>query len=156
MTVGIDPIWQDPPAVLGELPFGQKIVAIVIAVSMLVGILELVRRRKLREEYSYVWFGTAVVLMALALEPRLLTMFQTVIGAQLPTTALFFGALMFLMLVSLLMSLRLSRLTIRNKSLTQRSALAQHEIDDLRAQVAALRKDLDELRRSERRKDGVA
>ncbi|HLQ38933.1 MAG TPA: DUF2304 family protein, partial [Planctomycetota bacterium] len=52
---------------LEPLPARQQLVAIVLAAAVLALVVELVRRRKLREEYSWVWVLTAVLLIALAL-----------------------------------------------------------------------------------------
>lgn len=124
----------DPPPLqqLQELPHNQKITAVVLAVLMLTVVIELVRKRKLREEYSLLWIGTALVLLALALQPRLLNLFQTMIGAVMGTSALFFGCMVFLMLISLQFSVRLSRLTFRLKQLSQQLALQQLELEQLR------------------------
>lgn len=116
---------------LQELPHNQKITAVVLAVVMLTVVIELVRKRKLREEYSLLWIGTALVLLALALQPRLLNFFQTMIGAVMGTSALFFGCMVFLMLLSLQFSVRLSRLTFRHKQLGQQLALQQLELEQL-------------------------
>jgi hypothetical protein len=115
------------------LPGHQQVVAIVLAVVMLAVVLELVRKRKLREEYSLIWTMTALVLILLAWQHELLTLFQRAIGAVEPTSALFFGALVFLMCVALQFSVRLSKLTFRNRTLSQRVALLEQELDELRA-----------------------
>ena len=47
-----------------------------------------------------------------------------------------------LMAVSLLVSLRLSRLAFRSKALARQATLAQEEIDELRQEVAKLRKEV--------------
>ncbi|MGE0142573.1 MAG: DUF2304 domain-containing protein [Planctomycetota bacterium] len=114
------------------LPGHQKTVAVLLAVAILLVVFELVRRRKLREEYSLLWGGTAVLLLVLALEHRLLNVFKQFIGAVEPTSALFFGALVFLMLVSLMFSIRLSKLTIRSRTLSQRIALLEEELTELK------------------------
>ena len=114
------------------LPTDQKIVAVTLAIVMIVVVIELVRRHKLREEYSLLWVGTAFVLLVLALWPGLLSWFQNMIGAKLPTSALFFGALVFLMLVALQFSVRLTRLTTRNRALVQKVALLQEQVEKLR------------------------
>ena len=128
------------PELLTGLPEHQKYVAVILAVFILIVVIELVRRRKLREEYSFLWIGTSVVLMALALEPRLLNLFCNAIGAKTPNPALFFGGLVFLMSVSLMMSVRLSKLSFRNKSLTQQMSLQRREIEELHQQVSRLQK----------------
>ncbi len=145
-----------PVALDSTLDPRQKVVAVAIALVILTAIVELLRRRKLREEYSAIWFVTALVLMALALEPALLSWFAGIIGAKLGTSALFFGALMFLMLLSLLMTLRLSRLTFRAKALARQCALADAELEELRAEVAELRRHLARSRVADLKKDDVA
>lgn len=129
-------LWQETPAqVLNELLPHQKYVAVGVAVFILLVVLELVRRRKLREEYTWLWIGTSIVLIALALQPQLLYLFQTAIGAKTPIPALFSGALGFLMLVSLMASVRLSRLTFRNKRLNRELSLQQQRLDALGAEI---------------------
>lgn len=113
----------------------QKVAAIVFSVTLLIVVVELVRRRKLREEYSVLWIVTAVGLLLLAWQYRLLTVFQQLFGIVEPQFALFFGALLFLVLIALQFSVRLSKLTYRNKFLTQRVALLHQEIEELRSRI---------------------
>lgn len=110
----------------------QKVVAVLLAILILGVVIELVRRRKLREEYAFLWIGTGILLFVMATEDRLVLLFQELIGAKLPTTALFFGALLFLMALALQFSIRISKLTFRNKTLAQRVALLEREIEDLK------------------------
>lgn len=117
---------------LDGLPDRQKAVAITIAVVTLLVIVELVRKRKLREEYSLLWIVTALALLVLAWQPRLLNVFKNLVGIVEPQSALLFGALLFLMLTALQFSVRLSKLTYRNKSLSQRVALLEEELTRLR------------------------
>ena len=108
------------------------LVAIVLAVVMLVVVIELVRRRKLREEYAFLWIGTAVVLTVLALWTDVLAWLMQLLGAQTQASTLFFGALVFLMLVALQFSVRLTKLTFRNKALSQQVSLLRQELEELR------------------------
>lgn len=126
--------------ILSALPPHQKYVAVGLGLLMLVAVLELVRKRKLREEFSYLWIGTAILLVGLALEPRALYVFQVAIGATKAVPTLFSGALVFLMLVSLMISVRLSRLTFRNKRLNRELALQQLRLEDLEAQLDRLQR----------------
>lgn len=119
---------------LEALPGRQTAVAIAIAVAMLVLVLELVRRRKLREEYSWVWIATAVALILVAVDQDVLVWFSRCIGAASTVSTLFLGALLFLLGVALQFSVRLSRLTHRNRTLAQRLALLEEEVARLRAQ----------------------
>ena len=118
----------DPPAPTDTLTPRQQVVAIVLAVIILVVILELVRRRKLREEYSLLWVVTGLLLLLLATHYRLLLWLTHQIGAALPTSTLFFGGLIFLVLVCLQFSVRLSTTTRRLKDLNQKVAFLEHEL----------------------------
>ncbi|PIE24639.1 MAG: hypothetical protein CSA62_02070 [Planctomycetota bacterium] len=114
-----------------DLPGRQKFVAITIAVLMIVVVAELVRRRKLREEYSILWVLTATALFVLAIEYRILFWATELIGAATPHSTLFLGALLFLMLLSLQFSIRNSRLTNRQRKLGQRWAELEERIRKL-------------------------
>lgn len=105
------------------MPIRQKIVAIVISIVMLVIIVELVRTRRLREEYAFLWILTGVTLLVLSLRFSLLAELSRLIGIVLPVSTLFFCALIFLMLVALQFSVKISRLTDQVQELAQRFAL---------------------------------
>ena len=122
-----------------SLPERQKLVAIILAVSILVVILELVRRRKLREEYSVLWLVTGGFLLLLALNYSLLTGITSFIGAVLPTSTLFFGGLIFLILVCLQFSVRLSATTRKLKWLNQKIALLEQSMKEQQDAAASTR-----------------
>lgn len=107
------------------------LVAIVVATVMLLVVIELVRKRKLREEYAVVWIATAVLLMVLALWTDVLDWIRTLLKADTQASTLFFGAILFLMLLALQFSVRLTKLTFRNKALGQEVALLRKELQEL-------------------------
>ncbi len=73
---------------LEEIPAGQKPVAYTVAFVMLAVAIELVRRRKLREEYALLWLITGLVLLVLAWQHQWLAWFQRLISAKSPVSAL--------------------------------------------------------------------
>ena len=107
------------------MPVRQKIVALLISFFILVIIVELVRRRRLREEYSVLWIFTGIAIVVLAFSYGLLQRITEFIGAGLPTSTLFFFALIFLILVSLQFSVKVSDLSNQVKTLAQRVALLE-------------------------------
>jgi len=124
-------------ATLGDLeplPERQRLVAFVIAAGLVVLIFELVRRRKLREEYSWVWVITAIGLAVLAWHQDLLLTLSHWVGSSNAVSTLFFGALLFLLALVLQYSVRLSRLTHRYRTLGQRLALLEEEMQRLRSE----------------------
>jgi hypothetical protein len=105
------------------MPLRQQIVALSISIALLVLIMELIRRRRLREEYSVLWFLTGFAIVILASWYDLLVAVTRFIGAVVPTSTLFFFAFIFLILVSLQFSVRISTLDNRVKYLAQQLAL---------------------------------
>jgi len=114
-----------------DIPIRQKIMAIMIAISIFIVILELVRRRKLREEYSWLWLMTGSILIVLALWTSLLRIVTYLIGAVIPTSTLFFCAIIFILLLCLQFSVKISQLTNNIKNLMQEIAILRSIIEDL-------------------------
>jgi hypothetical protein len=100
-----------------------RIIGIVGSLALLALILELVRRRQLKEEYTVLWVITSVVLLLLAAWAGLLKSLTNLIGASSQASTLYFFGLIFV--VSLLMhfSVRVSRLERRVVAMMQEIAL---------------------------------
>ncbi len=110
------------------MPLRQKIFAFVMAVIILVTIFELVRKRKLREEYSWLWIITGVSILLVVWRYDLLVRFTHFIGAFWPTSTLFLLGLLFLMLINLHYSVKISGLTNQVKILSQEITLLKGEL----------------------------
>ena len=109
----------------------QKIFAIGISIILFIVIIDLVRRRRLREEFSWLWLLTGVVIIVLSAWYDLLLFITSVIGAVLPTSTLFFLGLLFLMVISLYYSTKISSLHDHVKDLAQHVAILQTEVKKL-------------------------
>ena len=110
----------------------QKIAMIIICISIFLIILDLVRRRRLREEYSWLWLLTSSALFVLVIQYSWLELITEAMGAVLPTTTLFIGALVFLMFLSIQFSVRISRLTDQVKNMVQENALLREKIEEIK------------------------
>lgn len=106
----------------------QKIFAVVASFLIMAVVVELVRRRKLREEYSWLWLLTGVVIVVLVVWYDLLVAVTRLIGAIAPTTTLFIFGLLFLMLISLHYSIQISRLSYQVKEMGQQLAILKEEM----------------------------
>ena len=111
-----------------------KIVAMVISIGVMLLIIELVRRRKLREEYSWLWLMTGSGILLLALWFDLLKWITHLVGAITPSSTIFLFAFLFLIFISLHFSVVISKLTDRNKELAQRYALLELELKEFKKQ----------------------
>ena len=105
----------------------QKIVALLVGVSLLGVILELVRRRRLKEEYAWLWVIAGVCMLVVGLHYPLLEWITQVIGAGWTSSTLFFFGLLFVIALTLHFSVRISALETRVKNLTQHIALLEAE-----------------------------
>ncbi len=116
----------------------QHVFGVVTSIATFLGILELVRRRRLREEYSWLWILTALGMVALSTWFELIETLTRLIGAANANTTLFIIGLLFLLLISVHYSTVLSRLTQQVRRLTQEMAILTAERDDAiaRAEVA--------------------
>jgi hypothetical protein len=111
------------------MPIKQKIFALLICCLVFVCTVNLVRKRKLREEYSVLWITTSILMFILVIRYEWLVALTTLIGAGLPTTTLFICSIIFLMLIAVQFSIKISALTDQVKNLAQENALLR-EISD--------------------------
>jgi hypothetical protein len=110
------------------MPISQQIFAVLICCFVFAVTINLVRKRKLREEYSVLWLVTSLLMFVLVIRYEWLVALTNLIGAGLPTTTLFIGALIFLMLIAVQFSIKISQLTGQIKNLAQDNALLQAEV----------------------------
>ena len=116
------------------MPIRNQIVALIVSMGMLILIIELIRRRKLREEYSWLWLLTGAVILILTVWFDLLKWMTHMVGAVTPSSTIFLFAFLFLILISLHFSVVISKLTDRNKELAQRYALLELELKEMKKQ----------------------
>ncbi len=107
----------------------QKVFAVAAGLLLMVFIFELVRRKKMREEYSWLWLLTGVAIIIMVLWYDLLEFITGLIGAVLPTTTLFILSILFLVLISIHFSVRISSLTDKMIKLTQELSILKAEKD---------------------------
>jgi hypothetical protein len=104
-----------------------RILTIGGALVILLSVIELVRRRKLKEEYSVLWVLTAVLTLLISIWFSLLRGVTDAIGAISPASTLFFFGLLFCLVLLLHFSVRISSLERRLTSLVQEVGLMSVE-----------------------------
>jgi len=100
-----------------------RIIAVAGSLALLLFVIELVRRRRLKEEYSVLWVATAIVVLLLAAWAGLLRTLTHAIGAISQASTLYFFGLIFVVFLLLHFSLRVSQLERRVVALLQEVAL---------------------------------
>src|SRR3989304_2631495 len=104
------------------MPIQQRIFAVSISILLFIVIIDLVRRRRLREELSWLWLLTGAGVILLAIWYDLLNLITRVIGAVLPTTTLFLFGGIFFMVINLYYATKTSSLHTRAEDLSQKIA----------------------------------
>lgn len=103
------------------------ILSVCLSVVLLLYILEMVRRRRLREEYSILWlFGSGVILL-LSIKQSWLIYLAQAVGIAYPPSFLFLIGILFIMLILIHFSITISKLYQMNKRMAQDIALLKRE-----------------------------
>jgi hypothetical protein len=113
-----------------------QLVSIVVSGGLLVTVIELVRRGRLTEEYSFIWIVSAAALLVLSLWRNLLDLAASALGVHYPPAVLLLVLTFFVVIVSLYFSVVVSR--------------HRKEIEKLVEEVALLEADIRALRQSSR------
>jgi hypothetical protein len=100
-----------------------RILAAVIAVAFMLMILELIRRDRLQERFSVVWFIAGLGMLAGAIFPGLLTGVADLMGVRDTNVALFSIILLLLLGLALNFSVIMSRQAAQITRLAQERAL---------------------------------
>lgn len=100
------------------------------AVTGLVAVVELVRRRRLREEFSWLWLLAFAVLLGLALLPVARLRLQAWMAARGDLGAVAAVAVVFLTALCLDFSIQVSRFATQQKNLAQEMALLRQRLDE--------------------------
>jgi hypothetical protein len=115
-----------------------QLVAVCISAGLLLLVLELVRRRRLTEEYSLIWIICSVVLLLLSLWRDILHITARVLGIHYPPAVLILVLGFFVFVVSLYFSLVVSRQRQQIEHLVEELAILDSELRDLRQSVRAI------------------
>jgi hypothetical protein len=113
------------------MPLQQQIFYLLVSVLVFVFVVDMVRKRRLKEEYSVLWLATSVIMFILVLRYKWLVALTAFIGAGLPTTTLFLCSIIFLILLSVQFCIKISTLTDQVKNLSQENALIKQDIEIL-------------------------
>ena len=116
---------------LDQMTPRQQIFALVASVALLVFIVEMVRRRRLREEYSWLWIFTGIAILVLSTWFGLLKWLTDLIGAVTPVSTFFVFGILFLVVTNVYFSIKISTLTTQVKNLSQRLAIVDHYVSEL-------------------------
>jgi hypothetical protein len=102
-----------------------RITSAIIGLALFIIIYRLVRRGKLQEKYSVIWFIVGFVIFILGLFPFILDALARLTGITYAPTLLFVIAVGVLLIQNLHLTIAVSKNEIRLKELSQRVAVLQ-------------------------------
>ena len=109
-----------------------QIISALAAVGLTLYVLDLVRRRRLSEEYSLLWVVASAAVAILGFSTPLLRAITRALGILYEGSTVFFIGLAFATAMLLYLSVKLSRLGQENHALVRELALLRFELEELR------------------------
>lgn len=103
--------------------------AILGAVVTLGFMLELLRRRRLREKYAALWIVVAVAVIAAVAFPGLLDKAAALVGVTVPINLVFFVSMLLLLVICVQLSSEVSTLERKTQTLAEEIALMRHRVE---------------------------
>lgn len=123
------------------MSIASYIFGIVAALFTLVVVIEMLRRRQLRERHAIWWVVAGLLALTVGIFPGILEWAATVVGVDLPTNLVFFVSIAVLFLVCIQHSSELTELESKTRALVEMSALQDLRIRDLEALASSKRPD---------------
>ena len=105
-----------------------QIVAIAVSASLLVTVIDLVHRRRLREEYAFVWLIGALGLLGLAVWRNSLDLVARWLGVYYPPAVLLLAVILAVFIVSLYFSVVISKQRQQIERLVEELALLEADV----------------------------
>ncbi|HRK61586.1 MAG TPA: DUF2304 domain-containing protein [Candidatus Omnitrophota bacterium] len=109
-----------------------KVFVILITLVILGWVIDLIRREKMTFKYSVVWFGGCLLALIFVINQNLLVSVSRFAGFALPSNFIFFLLLVFVMFLSLMLTLYINEQNSRAESLAQAIASLQQQIKVLK------------------------
>lgn len=113
------------------------VLGIVASVLVLVVVVELLRRRRLRERHAIWWFVAGVLALVISVFPGVLTWASGMLGVEVPTNLVFFVSIAILFLVCLQASSELTELESKTRRLAEQASLLELRIEKLESEASS-------------------
>ncbi len=109
-----------------------QVFAFLLGAGLLLFVLDTVRRKRLREQYSLLWLLASAVMALAAVFIKSIERLSHLVGIYYPPAFLFLLAILLVLVLQFHFSIVISNLREQNKSLTQDLGLLGAELRELR------------------------
>ncbi len=124
---------NNPIGSIGSNIQTTQAIAIGVSVGLFLYILYLVRKKKIKEEYSLLWLFSSIVFIFFSIWRDGLEYFAELVGIAYPPAALFLILLLAIFLILIEFSVIISRLSEESKILAQEVALLKLRLEESKA-----------------------
>ena len=114
----------------------QYTLGIVASVATFAIVIEMLRRRRLRERHAGWWIVAGLFAIIISVFPSTLRFASELLGFEVPVNLVFFLSLFILFLVALQHSSELTQLESHNRSLVERLIVLELKVKELDAQTS--------------------
>lgn len=108
-----------------------NIAAFLLALAIVALVVEMLRRKKLREKYAVLWLIVGVATLVLAAFPRMLNIVAEYVGVQVPSNLLFAMSILMLLGVCLHLSWEISVVEDETRTLAEEVAILRTQVEAL-------------------------
>lgn len=109
--------------------------AFILALVIVVLVVEMLRRKKLREKYAALWLVVGLATLVLAAFPQLLAQTARLLGVQVPSNLLFSMTILLALGVCLHLSWEISVVEDETRTLAEEAAILRTHIERLEARL---------------------
>ncbi len=127
------------------IPLRLQLFAILISLILLMGIIVLIRKGKLKEGYSILWFAIGIGFLIISIWSNLLRFISRVVDVEYEPATLFAVLLIGMILVMIHFTVIVSGFDQKNKTLAQFIGLLMWEIKRLKEENEGIKKQFSQL-----------
>jgi len=97
--------------------------ALALSLTVILFLVNLMRKRRLREKYAILWIVLAALVIIIGAFPELVIALTRLVGVELPVNLVFAVALVFLLIVCIHLSTEITAIEEKTRTLTEELAL---------------------------------
>lgn len=113
------------------------ILGIASALLIIFVVIELLRRRRLRERHTLLWLLAGLIGLVVAIFPQLLEVAAAALGIEIPINLVFFLGIITLFFVFMQQSSELTKFEDRTRTLAEHTALIENRLHQVEAELKA-------------------
>lgn len=107
-----------------------QIVVAAVVILALIGLTSMVKKNKIEMKYALIWYLLVAVILVFDLFPNLLGSLAAFMGVDLAVNMLFFLGFCFALVIIFVLTVWVSKLSVKVKRLTQELALLENRLDE--------------------------